>query len=130
MFPKETGNLPLSSRLSLEATETQAFSELKTPLLSMGQLCDDDCTVILQPETLQVIKDDAVILTGTRNHTDGLWDIPISSVPTPKTGVTPIQSANIVIRKDKTKMELAQYLHAACNSPTKSTLLTLENYGS
>ena len=65
MFAKETGNLPLSPALASEATETQAFSELKTPLLSMGQLCDDNCTVTLKKETLQVEKNNKIILRGT-----------------------------------------------------------------
>ena len=32
--------------------------------------------------------------------------------------------ANIIIRKDKTKMELAQWLHASCGSPKPSTFCT------
>ena len=43
----------------------------------MGQLCDDDCTVVLRKHDLSVIKNEEIIIRGTRNRTDDLWDIPI-----------------------------------------------------
>ena len=41
------GTLPLDTRLSTQAKEAHVFAELKQPLLSLGQLCDDDCDIIL-----------------------------------------------------------------------------------
>ena len=46
-------------------------------LISIGQLCDDDCDVLLNKTKLVAIKDNKIILKGTRNYSDGLWDIPI-----------------------------------------------------
>ena len=43
----------------------------------MGQLCDDDCTVVLTKNKLSVIKDKEIFLSGTQNRKDDLWDIPI-----------------------------------------------------
>ena len=41
-----------------------------------------------------------------------------------KAPTTPyIQKANVIIRKNQTTKELANYLHAACGSPTISTFL-------
>ena len=81
------------------------------------------------------MKDNKVILNGYRNFHDGLWDVPIpqpsSLLSTPlevKHMVSKLfspqrQKANIIIRKDKTKMELAQWLHASCGSPNESTFI-------
>ena len=55
-----------------------------------------------------------MIITGTRNPQDGLWDIPLQP---------PVQKLNAILRKDKTKQELAHYLHACCYSPRISTFV-------
>ena len=52
-------------------------------LILIGQLCDDNCDVFLNKNTLLVVKDKEVILEGTRNQADGLWDIPVQ-----KTSIT------------------------------------------
>ena len=61
------------------------------------------------------------ILTGPRNLTDGLWDlhIPATNCAASTSGTN--HQANAIIRKDKTKTELAQYLHAAAGYPVMST---------
>ena len=46
-------------------------------LISIGQLCDDDCDVYLNNKILLAVKDNEVIMEGKRNLNDGLWDIPI-----------------------------------------------------
>lgn len=122
---KAVGTLPLSSELSLPAKEAHVFSELKHPLLSLGQLCDDDCDILLTKTKLVAKKNNNIILTGQRNHTDGLWDVPIPTTSSiiHNTSSTTSQNANIIIRKDKTKMELAQWLHASCGSPKETTFL-------
>ena len=53
---KAVGTLPLSSELSLPAKEAHVFSELKHPLLSLGQLCDDDCDILLTKTKLVAKK--------------------------------------------------------------------------
>ena len=40
------GTLPLDTQLSPQAREAHVFKELTQPLLSLGQLCDDDCDII------------------------------------------------------------------------------------
>ena len=45
--------------------------------ISLGQLCDDGCNVLLNKKDLKVFKDTKLILKGCRNLSDGLWDIPI-----------------------------------------------------
>ena len=54
-----------------------------------------------------------------RNIHDGLWDINLSSANSSKYSTT--LTANAIIRKDKTKSALADYLHACAFSPALPT---------
>ena len=65
-------------------------------------------------------KKGKLILTGTRNWTDGLWDIIIPQKQ---------QSINAIIRFDKTKYELAEYLHKCAFSPSLVTFQKAINKG-
>ena len=162
-------------------------------LISIGQLCDDNCEVHLNKSTLLATKNKEIIMEGIQNPADGLWDIPIqktilsinnhsltplhpgmykgsatvcsATVPQYKKSVPsknrvakqhchfhelidenidwyimdkqqqtdskkylPIKitpdnpSLSVIIHKKKKYMELAQYLHAACLSPVKSSM--------
>lgn len=75
------GHLPFdSTQISPTATKAYALPGLASAsLLSLGQLCDDNCKVILDQHKLQLYKDDKIILQGHRNVIDGLWDIPIKN---------------------------------------------------
>jgi hypothetical protein len=110
------GRLPLPASLQSSATNTHVFGDLHSAsLISLGQLCDDDCVAILDKHKIQVIKDSQVVMQGHRNPDDGLWDIPIER---------PIRhKALAIITRDKTKTELIQYLHGCCFSPTPRTFL-------
>ena len=66
-------------------------------------------------ENLFVIKNDNLILQGLRNENDGLWDVifPRQWYIYIKDEVkTKTQSINYIIQTDKSKLDLAQYLHA------------------
>ena len=74
----QKGQLPLSSALSTRAQTAMILPQLKSAsLISIGQLCDDECDVLLNKQHLIAIKDKKVILTGVRNPYDKLWDIPV-----------------------------------------------------
>ena len=76
--PSKMGQLSLSSKLSKQAQTATALPELKSSsLISLGQLCDDNCIVLLDKKNMYAIKEDEVLLQGKRNLPDGLWDIPI-----------------------------------------------------
>ena len=63
------GHLPLVSQLSHEATTAHVLPDLhSTSLISLG----------LTKEKLYIFKDGNLIETGTRNATDGLWDITLT----------------------------------------------------
>ena len=61
-----------------QAQTPTMLPELKSAsLISLGQLYDNNCIVLLEKENIYAIKEDEVIPEGDRNCTDGLWDIPI-----------------------------------------------------
>ena len=78
------GEIPLPKELSQDAKNTMILPKLTSSnLISLGQLCDDDCEIILNKNIMKAMKNNKVILEGYRNKKDGLWDIPIT-----KTGIT------------------------------------------
>jgi hypothetical protein len=111
------GTLPLSTLLSLKAQSAFVLDDLQTgTLISLAQLCDDDCIAIFNKYEVRITKKDKIIITGKR-MSNGLWSIPIQ-------GTTPqIHQANGILRLDKPRQELAAYHHAALGSPAQSTLL-------
>ena len=134
------GNL-IIKYFSERATNTKLFNDLNHSLISLGQLCDDNCTVIMTKKNLKVIKNNSLILMDTRSTTDdGLWDIPIpqneasekNDGPKAKNQITyPTPTPNsldIILRTDKRASDLAAYLHAACFLPVTHTFLNAINF--
>ena len=115
MRAERQGRLSLSPHLSTTAQSAFVLDDLQTgTLVSLSQLCDDDCIAIFTKFDVQILKNNQVIIIGHR-MSNGLWTIPISSAPT--------HQANGILRTDSTKMELAAYLHATLGSPVPSTLI-------
>ena len=85
------GYIPLHPSISMQGRKARILKDLhSSSLISLGQLSDDRCTTHLDDENLIVTKNNNVVLTGTRNHSDGLYDIPIYSNthhPNPKTTI-------------------------------------------
>ena len=71
---------------------------------------------------VDITKNNNLILQGSRNHVDGLWDVVLNSSKTSSNKNTNKTQLNYIITKDKSKTELAQYLHAAMFSPAISTI--------
>ena len=110
------GSLPIPT-LSTNAKRTYVLKNLKNAsLLSLGQLCDDDCIVQLRKPDMQVFKDGNIILKGIRNSEDGLWDVVWETKP------TQTQKANIVVQRQSLP-ELIAFYHGCAFSPTKQTWL-------
>lgn len=116
------GYLPLNF-LSASAKTAYSFPNLKTSLLSVGQLCDDDCDVLFNKNYMKVEKHGNVILNGIRNRTDGLWDVHFNqdtekNKPSLPSNAQVIPKANVILRHDQTKEELVAYLHGTMLFPT------------
>ena len=120
------GLLPLPSVLSNKARTAHVFKGLtNSSLLSIGRLCDDGCIAIFDANDLKIYKKNILIMRGTRNFQDGLWDVSLNPhSPLLITNTQPIQqSINAIVRKDLTKMKLGEYLHKCAFSPCVSTFL-------
>ena len=99
----ESGDLPLHPTLTPLATKAHIFPALtNSSLISIGQLCDDNCTVVLNKNTLKIYKDGHMILQGNRNFTDGLWANFQHAI---NHMTAPTEKLNVIIRRDKTKSE-------------------------
>ena len=115
------------------STQAHAYPNFKIEsLLSIGQLCDSNCSAIFTKKDVIVFNSDkTLILNGTRNVFNGLWDVTIEiSHPEPPPTATMNQHENSVLHLDKTKSELARYLHAVAGCQTNSTFIQAINNGS
>ena len=105
IIPSLQGHLPLSNKLPMKAKKATVLPDLKSSsLISLRQLCDDDCKVLLDKKKLQVFKENDVILEGTRNLKDGLWDMPIKDnyvVPKSHPGLCFKTKLNMTIISDR-----------------------------
>ena len=121
---KQEGTLPIPN-VPLAATKAHTFDDLhSSSLLSVGQLCDADCSALFTRESLKVYnKCNDLVLTGhQRNQNDGLWDVNLSSLQSAPPVSPPMASLNAVLCYDKTKSELTAYLHATAGYPTNSEM--------
>ena len=90
-------------------------------LLSIDQLCDDYCIALFHKKILKILNNNKVILEGIWNRFDGLWDVHFEPISTPvRTKLQP--QVNVILQKNKSKYELANFYHAALCSPTLTTL--------
>ena len=119
------GVLPLHNALSKKAQTTYTFPNLTNEsLLSVGQICDDDCEVVFDKTNVKIIKNNNNIMQGRRSPYDKLFDIyltPAKQVENTKSTI--YHKMNYIIRKDKSKTDLARYLHACDLSPCLSTFI-------
>jgi hypothetical protein len=122
--------LPLAARL------VHIVPTLTTKsLLSIPQLCTNGCKAELDNEAIRIMRDDQVVLAGTRCLDTGLWHIDVTN-PIPKTdveefdtlvsetetpSVPPPFSANAAAGSSK-PADLVAFSHAALWSPALSTL--------
>ena len=75
-----TGLLP-NLHLSKIGRTVKILPHLRSAsLISVGKLCDDGCRVHFDETKMKVHKNEQLIMTGTRNEKDGLYDIPIEKV--------------------------------------------------
>ena len=116
-------HLPI--HLNRAARRSTVQPSLQKSLISLGQLCDHGCDyVLLDRQYASIIKDGVTTVVGLRDPTNGLWlmDLEPSATPTPLPTQHPTYEhwANSAYEQ-KTKMELIDFLHRACFSPSIST---------
>ena len=71
------GVLPLHDTFSDQAKEALVYPEITNEsLLSIGQICNDNCLTLFSKKNIHIFKEDRLILTYIYSSSDGLWDIP------------------------------------------------------
>ena len=107
-----TAHLPIKN-FSKNATKTYLLKDLKnTNLISLGQLCDDGCYVLLTKKKLYICKDKNILLQGYRNQSDGLWDITLPQKMPTKINTTtnmPIKCNALLFKKDHFQNDATNY---------------------
>ena len=109
-------NVTMASELSQVATQGHIINSLQTgTLISIGQLCDNDCVAIFSKYNCKIVKDGKIIIEGPHTSHNRLWSIPLSSIT--------FESANGIITNHKTKHDFVQYICGTFWSTNDGTLL-------
>ena len=149
--PHLQAQIQLAPQLSRKGKNAYIFDEFKTgSLISVGQLCDDDCIAIFTKYNVNIMKQNRIIITGLCTD-NGLWSMPLSHnikssntttrhEPTKATTSTTtstssskpqhLPNANGIIRQDKSKRELAAYYAATAFNMSPSTIIRAINKNS
>ena len=108
-------NLRLQN-VSAHASEADILPSFKHSLLSVGQLCDDDCTAIFSKHHCTIYnKCQEPVIKGIRNHSTGLYEQCL-----PETNNQTNRQANATL-PTKNLEEHIKYLHQCAFSPTPRT---------
>jgi hypothetical protein len=108
-----TSDLPFPTILE-EVQAGHIFSQIRDSPLSIGVLCDHDCTAIFDKTKVTVRHHNQTVLIGHRDPITKLWTIPVSDQPS-------IHHVANNVYEQRTQPNLVQYTHAACGYPTTST---------
>jgi hypothetical protein len=87
-------------------------------LISVGQLCDNGCSVTFTQEQVTVSKNGKCVMYGSRDPKSRLWRVNL------KQRVETKQVQCNHAHDNSNQKDLMNYLHAACFSPVKSTWIT------
>ena len=109
-----TTNIPWPN-LPNTATKAHILPELNPhSLVSIGVLCDHNCTATFDKHAVTIHRHNQPILTGPRLP-NGLWTLPLPQDRTKHHAYT--------LFTPQTQQQLVQWLHAAAFSPSPSTFL-------
>ena len=120
----------MSTKLSPKAQSAHVFNNLTTgSLISIVKLFDDDCIAIFAKFDVKILKQNQVIITGLRDHTNGLCNIPLEPSSPAQQSLTRShpRQANGILCYDTTKCQLAKHFHVVAFSPIKSNFITAIN---
>ena len=98
MSPTHRVTVPLTPALSAQAQQGHVLRTLSTgSLISIGTLCDDDCTATFSKNQITVTKNGTPIIHGTRNREDGLWYIPLPHNTHPPYAQQPLDTTKTAV---------------------------------
>ena len=136
MTSTHTAHLHLPN-LPAEATQTHIFPALgDTHLLSIGKLCDADCTCIFSKTEATIKRHGRTILEGTRSDTaPKLWHINLPESETTYSVTIapeeeqihmwhrePTEFAGLAVNQSTKPADLVAFSHATLFSPPLTTL--------
>jgi hypothetical protein len=91
---------------------------LHNSLISVGQLCDNGCSITLTHDQVTVTKNKECVMRRSRGPNSRLWRVDLKQ----KFEKHEIQCNHA--HANNNQKDLINYLHAACFSPVKSTWIT------
>ena len=66
--------------ISNKVRQIYIFPKMKTaPLILLGVLCDDGCTMTLDKQDTSVHKNGHEIMKGTKNRETVMWEVPLET---------------------------------------------------
>ena len=105
--------------MSRDVSEAAILPSFKHSLLSVGQLCNDDCTAIFSKHKCTIYnkhnKHNKPVITGIQNHTTGLYEQQM-----PAHNNNNVHRANATLPTTNLQ-EHIKYLHQCAFSPTTRT---------
>jgi len=126
MIATHTAELDLPN-LPVEARTAHIFPELgNTSLLSIGQLCDAQCTATFTDTTVNIMHNNETILKGIRTKKDNLWHAKIPNTTANDNAWILVQHKNKQkahnVNHTQKASELVAFAHGSFFSPAISTL--------
>jgi hypothetical protein len=91
---------------------------LHNSLISVGQLCNNGCSITFTQEKVTVSKNGKCVMYGSRDPRSRLWRVDLKH----KFETNQVQCKHA--HDNSNQKDLINYLHAACFSPVKSTWIT------
>jgi hypothetical protein len=109
----------LLTELPPQARQAHVFPGLvRNSLISVGQLCDNGCSVTFTKDQVTVSKNKKCVMYGSRDPKSRLWRVDLKQ----KFEKQEVQCNQA--HDNNNQKDLINYLHAACFSPVKSTWIT------
>ena len=114
------GLLPCAN-IPREARIAHIFPTLQRPLVSIAQFCDHGFNVTFDAAAVTVLQGKKPVLTGLRNHTNGLWNIDIGTPP-PRTMPQTTDHAQLNNVQEMSSIhDVVTYHHQTMWNPVVST---------
>ena len=128
MRATHTVRIPINNKdLSLSSQSGHILDNLRTgSLISIGKFCDDNCAATFTKKYIHIVKNVHVLIKGTQNKSNVLWNIPLSKqkkFTLANTATTTPDLACSIISSTQKKSELSAFLHGTILSPMLPTLL-------
>jgi hypothetical protein len=123
MIPDKQGQLPNLPQISNDCKTVQICPQNKNAtLLSLGRLCDDNCTAIMNKHLTVVYKDWTPIIKAPRCPKTGMYLVNLNNPLSMSNATIKHSSPKVIQIHNFTSLSRLKFLHGAIGSPPISTL--------